>query len=617
MKYLLSAVLLLLSFTFSEAQERIKCGLPEAHESNLLHRADRPINQTYYQSLSGLFYIHYDTTAVENNDHRPLAGDDNDNGVPDFVEATADIADSTYSVLVNTMGYDIQPPDEDGIYDVYLRDDLNPSWYGVTYWNDNLNNGSSWIVIDNDFSFAEGFYTTGYDAMSVTMSHEFFHAIQFGYSGFTQGNVYFYEMSSTWIEDLIAPEVNDYISLRQNFFSYPEKTIYDTSGYSIALFGHYLALITEGVNDEFDSIILRTIWHNFGSASHHDAFTSIKNILLATWETFFLTSWLDWVTLNLYNNIHAEFYYHEDQGLIGPINTSAIPLHSNAVFPMNTNRDSAEIRSYQIITSNVRLEILLLGDNLRGFVVVVSDAPERNAIYDAELLIETGVLQPGDEVHFVLGNSASDSGVVNGEINLYYTPNPPDNFMATVFQDSIQLNWTQPLLSGNIDEYRIKKEWINPSSMLDTIAIIDQITDTTYIDNDVTGNVLYAYRVAARNSAGWSDYSEFINISPWPNEEDVNSLRFVNVYPNPYLSKRSIPFLVEFDCNKDYANLEVQLINILGQRVYTKNLQFMSKGRHRFEIADLDHLNIPSGIYFLRINVKKGTSIDRKITILK
>ena len=157
MKYLLSAVFLLLSFTYIEAQERIKCGLPELHENNLLYRTDRPINQTYYQSLSGLFYIHYDTTAVENYDHRPLEGDENDNGVPDFVEATADIADSTYSVLVNTMGYDIQPPDDDGIYDVYLRDDLNPSWYGVTYWNDILNNGSSWIVIDNDFSLLKDF----------------------------------------------------------------------------------------------------------------------------------------------------------------------------------------------------------------------------------------------------------------------------------------------------------------------------------------------------------------------------------------------------------------------------------------------------------------------------
>jgi hypothetical protein len=233
------------------------------------------------------------------------------------------------------------------------------------------------------------------------------------------------------------------------------------------------------------------------------------------------------------------------------------------------------------------------------------------------LLIETNVLQPGDEVHFVLGNSASDSGDVNGEINLYYTPNPPENFMATVFQDSIQLNWTKPLLSGNIDEYRLKKEWVNPSSMLDTIAIIDQVTDTTYMDNNITGNIQYTYSVAARNSAGWSDYSESINISPWPNEEDINSLRFINVYPNPYLPNRNIPFQVEFDCDKDYSNLEIQLINILGQRIYTEDLQFMSKGRHRFEIADINHLNIPSGIYFLRINVKKGTSIDRKITILR
>ncbi|MFQ6611448.1 MAG: hypothetical protein ACE5D7_11735, partial [Fidelibacterota bacterium] len=203
-------IILLVSFlTFLQSQ--VKCGLQDVHDSLELARIDRPINQTYYESSSGIFYVHYDTTAVPPYDHRPLEGDDNQNNVPDYVEWVAIMADSAQHVLVDILGYDPHPYDSDGKYDIYLRDDMNPSYYGVTYYDASLNNGSSWIEIENDFSPEENFNTVGYDAMKVTMVHEYFHGIQFGYSAYTSynsnSNVWFYEMSSTWLEDVGVPEV--------------------------------------------------------------------------------------------------------------------------------------------------------------------------------------------------------------------------------------------------------------------------------------------------------------------------------------------------------------------------------------------------------------------------
>ena len=497
MRYLIISSII--SLTFMMSQDRIKCGLEEGQNQTVLHRTDPPENQTHYQSPLGIFYIHYDTTTVNGWDHQPLPGDENNNGIPDFVETTADMADSTYSVLVDRMGYDVQPPDEDGIYDIYIRDDLNPSWYGVTYWNDNLNNGSSWIVIDNDFSPEEGFYTTGYDAMKITVPHEFFHAIQLGYSGFTWGNVYLYEMSSTWIEDVIAPEVNDYLSLRYNFYSYPNRSIFSTSGYSIALYAHYLTLVTEGVEDELDSVILRTIWNNFRAASHHNAFTSIEDVLVTTWNTIFIDTWLDWVTLNLYNNIDENFYYHEDQGLIGPITTSPMPLLEEDQFSLNTDNHSAAIQSYLIITSDVQFEISLESDNLSGYVAIESNSPERNIIYSANEIIVTDTLQPGDRIHVILGVQESDLGSVEGNIQIYLDLDPPLNLVAESLEypaDYIQLSWDASD-GEDLIEYLIYRDG----------EFFTSITETSYYDVETEHDVEYCYTVSALYDIGESDQS--------------------------------------------------------------------------------------------------------------
>ena len=48
--------------------------------------------------------------------------------------------------------------------------------------------------------------------MRLTVAHEFFHAIQRAYRAYPSGNTTFlYEMSSTWIEDVIVPDGNDYL----------------------------------------------------------------------------------------------------------------------------------------------------------------------------------------------------------------------------------------------------------------------------------------------------------------------------------------------------------------------------------------------------------------------
>ena len=121
--------------------------------------------------------------------------------------------------------------------------------------------------------------------MKVTIAHELFHAVQRSYRDYvdSDGYGYFYEMSSSWIEDIIYPNIDDYIDpgWTESFFVYPgldnisnmESDIDDTDGYSIALYAHYL---TSAIGDG-DKSIIQDIWEEF--ASVNNPLQCINNIL--------------------------------------------------------------------------------------------------------------------------------------------------------------------------------------------------------------------------------------------------------------------------------------------------------------------------------------------------
>ena len=90
------------------------------------------------------------------------------------------------------MGYTAEPDDGDGVYDIYIMA-YSPGTYGYSMKE---GNGASYMKIDNDY--------TGFDSpasplqlMQITVGHEFFHAIHFGYKhNFTSNETYFFELLS-------------------------------------------------------------------------------------------------------------------------------------------------------------------------------------------------------------------------------------------------------------------------------------------------------------------------------------------------------------------------------------------------------------------------------------
>lgn len=243
----LSITLLLVTSLWGQLQPTSKCGFatsPHAviHETRSGDRDIPQFDETLLDesivSPAGHFRIHFTRSGSD------AVFDADTSGTPEFVLEAALAADSSYRVIIENLGF--MPPLADGgidgdELDIYIRD-WNGSFYGMTYFGSSAPS-PTYLVIDNDYT-ESGYATKGFDAMRVTIAHEFFHMVQLRYAypfEPVSSNAYWYEISSTWMEEKCYPEVNDYhayVGDNFNQSTFPPLND-DRFGYAFA-YGHGL-----------------------------------------------------------------------------------------------------------------------------------------------------------------------------------------------------------------------------------------------------------------------------------------------------------------------------------------------------------------------------------------
>ncbi len=191
-------------------------------------------------SPSGNFKIHYTTSPGAHQT------------TEEFAREAALAFDKAWQVEVEEMGYPPPPPDygvDGSEYDVYIQ---NVAEYGWTYPEQPIpetpeSDWITYIVVDNDYS--RGFYTKGLDGLRVTAAHEFFHAIHFGIrepfrEPTATADVFYYEVSATWMEDVVWDAINDYYNYLTHFFTSTAQPFNSTDGrreYGMAVWNHFVA----------------------------------------------------------------------------------------------------------------------------------------------------------------------------------------------------------------------------------------------------------------------------------------------------------------------------------------------------------------------------------------
>ncbi len=254
--------------------------LPLQLQSAALTLLQEPVRQTSVVSPAGHFVLHYDTTGY----HAVPLEDISGNGIPDYVDSAAVYLDYAWQVEIEELGF-LPPPDSDGQpvqqYPIYFT---NFGYYGMTSFDpyEDIaalpgNNYTSYIELNNDF-YSRHFFSTGLAALKVTAAHEFNHAIQLGYHfRFTQSgypDIFFMEMTSTWLEDYVFDEVNDYFQYLPAFLPNIDGRSFDrfdgNSEYANSLYLHMLAEV-------YSPEIVPQVWTQIIQEPAIDALNTVLN----------------------------------------------------------------------------------------------------------------------------------------------------------------------------------------------------------------------------------------------------------------------------------------------------------------------------------------------------
>ena len=406
---------------------------------NIRSCAERPSLDNTLISPSGNFLIHY-------NDYYE--------GIIDFANEVATAADSSQRYTVDIMNFRNHIPDSDMLYDIYIKQLPNGS-YG---WNcPDGNDGASWVVIDDDYIGAN-YSTSGLDAMKISIAHEYFHAIQRAYVPVPGQNSFFYELSSIWIEDLIYPDINDYIFFSQygdDYFSNPERNMNSYNGYGLGLYGHYL-------NEIYDNQIMQRIWEEYSFISQNDnldnesVFDAIDSVLdndIFNYNSTFVDTWLDFNSRNLFNGIqNSEFHYYSDQFSFNPISTNPVQIDTIQSISRTLNNRSVKINSfYPYDISIINIQNNSTSNNVKGNICILS---ENNLINNIGNSFQTDIISSNDVVNtvYISDLNSNESEILlsstfldlNFSDDIYIYPNPTDE------EGNLTLRFNSGIKSENI-----------------------------------------------------------------------------------------------------------------------------------------------------------------------
>ncbi|MEE8437672.1 MAG: MXAN_6640 family putative metalloprotease [Candidatus Neomarinimicrobiota bacterium] len=203
----------------------------------------------------GIFRIHFATQGI----HAVNALDSDANGLPDYVDNVAAVLDTVANVILSQMGYTAPPGDDwfasgsdnggSDHYDVYLSK-ISSNFYGYVMSEDYAqgtgdnehstiikeeNSFTSYLIMRNNYS---GFKGKEIDNIRVTIAHEFFHSVQFGFDGWQKP--WLLEATATWMEEALYDNINDCYQYMPRWFASPQTALDAPGPKQLHWYGSYI-----------------------------------------------------------------------------------------------------------------------------------------------------------------------------------------------------------------------------------------------------------------------------------------------------------------------------------------------------------------------------------------
>ncbi len=207
------------------------------------------------------FCVHW----VDQGLDAPNLGDRDGDGVPDFVETVARVAERVHRVENEKLGWreprsDGRRGGRNGKTDVYLSQ-IGGELFGyaapdrgqATKEHRIPRRLHGYLVLDNDYSAFEFPGTKPLADLQVTFAHEYNHILQFGYDAYQ--DPWFAEASATWMEDQVFNGIDDYLRYVRRWVKLYETPLTASSikEYGSAVWNQWLAR-------RYGAAIVRKAW---------------------------------------------------------------------------------------------------------------------------------------------------------------------------------------------------------------------------------------------------------------------------------------------------------------------------------------------------------------------
>ncbi|MBI3871461.1 MAG: hypothetical protein HY304_00090, partial [candidate division Zixibacteria bacterium] len=330
---------------------------------------------------------------------------------------------------------------------------------------------TSWMEILPDFSVLRGYETRPFDAMAVTVAHEFHHGCQFGGYDALEAEFrnqrlqsWWLEVSAVTMEDIVFNDVNDYRLYLPFFFSYPGWSLRLFEGsineqlhpYGSVIWGKFLT-------ERFGQTILRRIWEICGETPGFNTFDAFKQAL-SEQGTSFDREWAEFLVWNYFTGSRAASWgYREGAFYPEYVDSQLVPYDQYPVadtssatgFPHNTDELAASYMAFRPPPS----------DTPTTFHILVT--PHRPSDFEQWMLVTAGIRGTAEPVvHFtrdILSGpiNFADWGIFDQVLVIAspFKEDPKEERLDRALSYSFEVRDT---LSGLVTATAIKKVYSNP-----------------------------------------------------------------------------------------------------------------------------------------------------------
>jgi hypothetical protein len=429
----------------------------------------RPITQCAWATPDQKFIIHFDTTGS-----MAVFGSDIDvnppDGIPDYVNRTADYLTLAYDSLITGIGFD-PPPDDgmqggDGRYDIYLTFNLGlttPEEPSFQYPGRPAY--TSFIQLGHDLRFSSRYGDDPYPFLKASVAHEFFHAIEFAYRAYsTDRTFWWFEACANWAEERVFDDVNDVYYSLPSYLPNLQHSLYMTNGQFI--YGAWL--FPEFIDERFGPEMILNCWNKF--ARYDFSIDAIMYALQGAGADINTEYCLHTIWNYFTGNNSLVGFYREGANF----DTSVLVAATHTQYPVNWTMAPWPLENM----SASYISFTRADDNISNLIIEYNNITSDKqavclAVVRQNAPVQYGIYQVSSEIHRTLMINRFSRGDVAILMPVWiFESNPKEEF--STYQYCAYLQDTMTAITENgaapISEYSLDSVYPNPFNGAVTIS---------------------------------------------------------------------------------------------------------------------------------------------------